>query len=41
MLTSGFKEWNTATDKEKAFFAKHPTHKIMTYRKEIDKGLIR
>jgi hypothetical protein len=33
MLDSGFKQWNVDTAKEKAFFAKHPTDKIMTYKK--------
>jgi len=39
MLGSGFKQWNVDTAKEKAFFAKHPTDKIMTYKK-VDEGKV-
>ena len=33
MMDSGFKKWNVDTDKEKAFFDKHPTDKLITYKK--------
>lgn len=33
MTDSGFKTWNVDTDKEKAFFDKHPTDKLTTYKK--------
>ncbi len=33
MQESGFKKWNVDTDKEKAFFDKHPTGKLITYKK--------